>query len=370
MPTVSTAPLFAGSDQPARRSFEIHEVFLNGERVPVATRDVPITPFCMLVELARSDTDVRRKLLVVPPLSGHFPILLRDLIVGLIPWFRVCVADWINVRHVDIAHGTFGLEANIATVIKLVQHLGSDLTVVALCQAGVPALAAAATLAAARDGRVPSHLVLIAAPIDPLANPTRVVRLLRSRTLSWMHRAFTEPVPDQFVGRGRQVYPARLQLSALELYLTRRFLEGSELIGKILADDGSDPSRFPFLDLYTSIMDLDARFFLENTKSLYHDCALRAGTLEFEGERIDPRAISKANLMTIEGEWDDIAAPGQTSAAHDLCASLSAGSRRRIQVPGCGHFSLFYGRRWRHEVLPKVLRFSGLSTRADGAVVR
>lgn len=360
MPTVSASPLFSGSDQPARRGFDNKEVVLDGQRVPVATRDVPITPFCMLVECARTDIDVRRKILVVPPLSGHFPILLRDLIVDLIPWFRVYVADWVNVRHIDIAHGTFGLEANIATVLRMMQHVGSGLTVIALCQAGIPALAAAAALAAACDARAPAHLVLMAAPIDPLANPTRVVQLLRSRSLSWMDRSLTEPVSDEFAGRGRLVYPARLQLSALQTYLTRRLLEGSELIGKILADDGSDPRRFPFLDLYTSIMDLDAPFFLENTKSLYHDCELRAGTLQFEGNRIALGAINKTKLMTIEGEWDDIAAPGQTSAAHELCASLSTSSRRRILVPRCGHFSLFHGERWRREVLPEVLRFSGL----------
>ena len=159
------------------------------------------------------------------------------------------------------------------------QHLPPGLTVVALCQGAVPALAAAAVLAASHDARAPKDLVLIAAPIDPLANPTRVVRLLRSHSLSWMEEALTEPVPNEFAGRGRHVYPARLQLFALQKYLARRFAECSELFRKVFADDGSDPDRFPFLDAYMSIMDLDARFFLDNTRSLYQDCDLRVGAL-------------------------------------------------------------------------------------------
>ena len=184
IPTVFAAPLFAGSDQPARRGFGIVDVFVECVRVPVVTRDVLATPFYALVEFARADINARRNLLVVSPLSGHFPILLRDLVIGLIPWFRVHVTDWINVRHVDIADGTFGLEQNIAGVLRMEQHLGTDLVVIALCQAGLPALAAAAALSAARVARAPAHLVLMAAPIDPLANPTRVVGLLRARSLA------------------------------------------------------------------------------------------------------------------------------------------------------------------------------------------
>lgn len=359
MQTGSKDSLFAGSSQPARRGFSILDVVIEGNRVPVTTCDVFVAPFCVLVGFARTDIDVRRNLLVVAPLSGQFPILLRDLVVSLVPWFRVYVTDWINARHVSIGEGPFGLDGNVATVLRTMQHLGHGLTVLAICQAGVPALAATAILAAAHDARAPKDLILMAAPIDPLANPTRVVRLLRSQSLTWMERALTEAVPGEFVGRGRRVYPARLQLSALSIYLMRRFTEGSELLGKLLWDDGADPLGFPFVDGYTSIMDLDARFFLENTKSLYHDCELRAGTFRFEGLAVEPGAIQQTRLMTIEGEWDDIAAPGQTSAAHDLCTSLQVQGRRRLVVPRCGHFSLFHGERWRREVLPEVLAFSG-----------
>jgi poly(3-hydroxybutyrate) depolymerase len=112
-------------------------------------------------------------------------------------------------------------------------------------------------------------------------------------------------------------------------------------------------------------MDLDARYFLENIRVLYHDCALATGSLTFSDRIIEPHAIQRTRLMTIEGEWDDIAAPGQTSAAHRLCTSLPNLSRRHVVVPGCGHFSLFHGQTWRSQVLQEILAFAGVDRIAD-----
>ena len=52
--------------------------------------------------------------------------------------------------------------------------------------------------------------------------------------------------------------------------------------------------------------------------------------------------------MTVEGEDDDVAAPGQTRRAHDLCPLVPADARRQLVVPACGHFSLFPWRRLAH----------------------
>ena len=134
-------------------------------------------------------------------------------------------------------------------------------------------------------------------------------------------------------------------------------MEGGELAHKLWADDGSDPIMFPFLDLYTSIMDLDAAFFRENIRRIYHEDGLARGPFFVNGELVDLSVICRTALLTIEGEFDDIAAPGQTSAAHELCATIDSGFRRKLVVPGAGHFSLFYGKVWRQHVLPVVREF-------------
>jgi poly(3-hydroxybutyrate) depolymerase len=319
-------------------------------------------PFCALLEFARSDLDrseidARPDLFVVAPLSGHFAVLLRDLVVGLVPFFRVYVTDWINVRHIPLREGSLGLDGNISYVTEMTRCLRPRPIVIGLCQGGVPALASAALLAARHDAQTPSALILMGAPVNPLANPTRVVRLIRERSLSWFEANVISTVEENYLGRGRRVYPAYLQLAALWTYLSRRVNEGGELAAKLLYDDGSDPWQFPFMDLFTSIMDLDARFFLENAKNVFHDCCLASGTLHCHGERVDPRALRNTALFTIEGEKDDIAAPGQTSAAHDVCESVPPHLRRRLIIPDSGHFSLFHGQTYRSAVLPAICEF-------------
>ncbi len=61
--------------------------------------------------------------------------------------------------------------------------------------------------------------------------------------------------------------------------------------------------------------------------------------------------------MTVEGAEDDIAAPGQTRAAHALCTSIPSRRREQVLVDACGHFSLFHGRICRTKVVPEILGF-------------
>ena len=120
-------------------------------RVPVRTRDVATTPFCALVEFARMDRDATADALVVAPLSGHYPILMRDVVLDLIPSFRVYVTDWIKARYVSVQYGPFGLEANVSSVVEAIRGLRPGSIVVAVCQGGAAALAATAVLGAVND---------------------------------------------------------------------------------------------------------------------------------------------------------------------------------------------------------------------------
>lgn len=121
------------------------------------------------------------------------------------------------------------------------------------------------------------------------------------------------------------------------------------------ADDGTDPARFPFPDLYTSVMDLDARHYAENLDRVFLRPRIPAGQMRLHGRPVDPAAIRRTSLLTVEGALDDIAAPGQTSAAHALCPGIPDARRQALVVPECGHFGLFHGTPWRDRVLP-VLR--------------
>ena len=100
--------LFAGGNQPARRDFGISAIVLEDTVIPICAEDSAATPFCSLIEFSRADIPAPPSLLIVAPLSGHFPVILRDLVLGLLPSFRVYVTDWLNVRHVPAEHGSFG----------------------------------------------------------------------------------------------------------------------------------------------------------------------------------------------------------------------------------------------------------------------
>jgi poly(3-hydroxybutyrate) depolymerase len=356
-PAVPRPRLYAGADQPARLSLEIERIAHEGECIPVLSKDILQKPFCAIVRYARSDGEHLPKALVVAPLSGHFPILLRDIVIGLLPTFQVFITDWVNARHVPLERGPFDLEANISYIIDMMERLGPELNVLALCQAAVPVLVAAAYLAQKSQHAAPRTLVLIAAPVDPAANPTRVVRLIRSRSLSWYRRNVIREVTAPYRGRDRLVYPGSVQLMGLWTYLARHMCEGGELLGKMLHDDGEDSLRFPFLDLYSALMDLPAEVFLDIMQHIYQERSAWKGALTAHNQQVDFAAIQSTALMTVEGEHDDIAAPGQTRRAHDLCPSVPNDARRQLLVTGSGHFSLFHGDTWRNSVLTEVQAF-------------
>jgi poly(3-hydroxybutyrate) depolymerase len=297
------------------------------------------------------------KILVVAPLSGHFPILLRDLVIGLLPAFQVFITDWVNARHVALEQGPFDLQTNISYVIEMMERLGNGLNVIALCQGALPALLATAYLAEKSQESAPRTLVLVAAPVDPAENPTRVARLITARSLSWYERNVIARVPHPCGGSGRLVYPGSVQLLGLQSYLVRHLYQGGELLRKTLQDDGEDPLRFPFLDLYSTLMDLPAELFLDIVRHIYQERSVWKCELLARGQQVDFTAVRSTALMTVEGEDDDVAAPGQTRRAHDLCPLVPAGSRCQLVVPACGHFSLFHGGVWRTRVLPEVRAF-------------
>ena len=104
-------------------------------------------------------------------------------------------------------------------------------------------------------------------------------------------------------------------------------------------------------------MDLPAELFLDIVRYIYQERSVWKGKLTAHGRQVDFAAIRSTPLMTVEGEDDDIAAPGQTRRAHDLCPSVPPDARRHLLVPDCGHFSLFHGDRLRMHVLPELRAF-------------
>jgi poly(3-hydroxybutyrate) depolymerase len=294
-------------------------------------------------------------LLVVAPLAGAYPVLLRDLVLALLCEVdEVAVTDWPDSRYVPKRVGAFELSDNIEHVEAMIRRLGPPLHVVAICQGVVPALAATALLAAAGDDAVPLSLTLIGGPVDPMANQSHVVRLLRERSLAWFERNVIERVADAYPGHGRRIYPRNHQLETLWSYALRHMIERRELFWKTLFDDGEDPVHFPFASLCWGLMDIPAELLLGMVRDVFHRGCLATGDLRAGNRRVDLRALERTALGTIEGAEDDISAPGQTSAAHALCPAVPKRLRRKLVVAESGHFSLFHGTQARNVVVPAI----------------
>lgn len=83
--------------------------------------------------------------------------------------------------------------------------------------------------------------------------------------------------------------------------------------------------------------------------------------MRVRGERVDTAAIRRTALMTVEGELDDICAPGQTIMAQVICSGIPADRRAQHLQPGVGHYGIFNGRRWRNDILPRISGFIAAS---------
>jgi len=346
-----------------RPAFGIDFTTVDGVAVPVTEEAVAVRPFCTLLHFKRAverPTELTEpKLLIVAPMSGHFATLLRGTIATALADHDVYVTDWQNARNVPLSEGPFGLDDFVDEIIGFIRRLGPDLHVMAVCQPSVPVLAAVSLMAAANDPAQPKSMILMGGPIDPAANPTEVNRFAESHSLGWFESTVITPVPERFPGACRLVYPGFLQLVGfLSMNLDRHVSAHWDMFRHLVKGEGeSAAATAAFYDEYTSVMDLPAEFYLETMERVFHRHDLMHGSFEVHGQLVDPGAIEKTALMTVEGERDDICAPGQTVAAHALCRNLAPSKQFQHLQPRVGHYGVFHGRRWQTETYPKVCDF-------------
>jgi poly(3-hydroxybutyrate) depolymerase len=125
----------------------------------------------------------------------------------------------------------------------------------------------------------------------------------------------------------------------------------------VVGDGESAAGHRRFYDEYLSVMDLSADFYLDTIRHVFQEHSLPVGAFTHRDEKVEPAAIRKTALMTIEGELDDISGLGQTRAAHDLCRNIPAAKRRHLEQAGVGHYGIFNGRKWRQFIYPAWAEF-------------
>ena len=355
--------VFASAQVTHRRpDFGISSVMLDesaGEReVLVHEEPVHATPFCTLLRFRKEGAEAlaQPRVLLVAPMSGHFATLLRDTVRTMLPDHDVYLTDWHNARDVPLSAGPFGLEQYTRVLIDFLDVIGAGAHMLAVCQPCVSALAAAAIMAEDRHPAAPRSLTLMAGPVDTRISPTAVNRLATSKPYEWFERNLISAVPSRHPGRGRQVYPGFLQLAAFMSMNLERHMEAFRSLYRDLASGEQEKAALTlaFYAEYFAVLDLPAEFYLETIRDVFQHPALACGTLRFEGRAVRPEAIRRTALLTVEGERDDICAPGQTMAAHDLCTGIPGFMKSHHMQAGVGHYGVFSGRRWARQTYPIV----------------
>lgn len=335
----------------------------NIDSVRVGNRDVPVTeqvaldlPFGKLLHFAKDVDTPQPRILIVAPLSGHFSTLLAGTVRTMLVDHDVYLTDWANARDVPLDAGTFGVDDYLDYLIKFFDVIGPRSHVLAVCQPCVQTLAAVAVMSQANHPATPISMTLMAGPIDPRESPTEVNELAVAKSLSWFENSVIHAVPRRYAGGGRRVYPGFIQLVAfMAMNMPRHTAAHRKLYHHLANGEEKEAAKIKdFYDEYFAVLDMTEEFYMETIDRVFQRAELAQGQFTYRGHKVDPGAIRKTALLTVEGGRDDICALGQTAAAHDLCNSLRPHLKRHHLQANVGHYGVFNGKRWEKEIYPVV----------------
>ncbi len=342
-----------------RPAYGIDRVRVGNRELAVSEEVAYATPFGSLLRFKKEDAPEQPKMLLVAPMSGHFATLLRGTVKTLLQDHDVYITDWHNPRDIPFDKGRFGLDDYTAHLIDFLGQLGPRPHMVAICQPSVSALAAAAIMCEDNHPSRPATLTLMAGPIDTRIQPTKVNEFAKSKPLKWFEDNLINYVPFQCKGAFRKVYPGFVQLTAfVSMNLERHVKQHMDLHNHLVKGETDKAETIKtFYDEYFAVMDLSAEFYIETVRDVFQDHLLPQGKLTFRGHPVNPAAIRRMGLMTVEGERDDICSIGQTLAAQELCTGVRAYRRVHHMQAGVGHYGVFSGKKWNNEIYPLLRDF-------------
>ena len=301
----------------------------------------------------------KRRVLLVAPMSGHYSTLLRSTVKSLLPDCEVYITDWHNARDIPVSEGKFDIEDYTKYLVEFMRALGHSTHVIAVCQPAPLALAATAWLAEHDPVARPRSLTLIGGPIDPDAAATDVTDFGRRVTMGQLEKLAIQRVGFKYAGTGRMVYPGLLQLAGFMSMNAERHSEAffNQIlnVSKGLGSDHDKHNRF--YDEYLAVMDMAAEFYLSTVERVFKDREIARNAFTIDGVPVDIGKITDVAVKIVEGEKDDISAPGQCLAALDLLTGLPDDKKASHLEPGAGHYGIFAGKSWRNNIRPLVLEF-------------
>jgi len=345
----------------AKPDWGIRSVVGDDGRDHIITVETLVTkPFGSLIHFkAAGRAPKPRRVFLVAPMSGHYATLLRSTVASLLPDCEVYVTDWHNARDIPVSEGKFDIEDYTLYLVEFMKFLGPDINVIAVCQPAPLTLAATAYLAEQEPEAQPRTLTLIGGPIDPDAAATDVTDFGRRVTMGQLEQSMIQRVGFKYRGAGRLVYPGLLQLQSFISMNAER--HGQAFTDQILraskGEAGDHDQHNRFYDEYLAVMDMTAEFYLTTVERVFKRRVIARNVFTVGDKQVDIGKITQVAVKTVEGEKDDISAPGQCLAALALCTGLPDSKKANHLEPGAGHYGIFAGKSWRDNIRPLVLKF-------------
>ncbi len=302
-------------------------------------------------------------LLIVAPMSGHYPTLLRDTVKGLLHTHDVFITEWINARDVPLFYGDFSLDDYVTYLIEFLEKLhkmGRKVHLMSVCQPTVPSLVAQSVMCQQKNPAQAQSIIMIGGPIDARKSPTAVTNFALEHDIHWFEKNLISFVPYPYMGTGRLVYPGFLQYFGFVAMNPNRHVDAYQQYFEDLTqgDDSSAAKHREFYDEYNAVMDLPSAYYLQTIKKVFQDFDLPLGNFKYGDFLVQPEKITNCALLSLEGELDDISGAGQTHAAQTLCSGIKKTHKVKKTIPGVGHYGVFSGSKFRSQIVPIISEFT------------
>ena len=282
--------------------------------------------------------------LLCPPLALHGAVI-ADLAAGhsLVAALRgagierLFMADW---RSASADMRFLGIDEYLADLNVLVDHVGSVVDLVGLCQGGWLSL-----VYAARFPAKVRKLVMAGAPIDVAAQQSGLSAIAEATP-----RVMFESLVNFGDGLviGRNVAP--FWGSETDANDIRESLQLLEPVGS------PEFTRLEtiFKNWNSWTIDVPGKYYLEIVEKLYKRNELASGSLVALGQKIDLSQV-RLPMYLLAGSADKVVAPEQLLAVERLVGT-QPDSLRHALAP-CGHLSLFMGKRTLEEYWPGIVHW-------------
>ncbi len=338
--------------------FNITEITRKRRSLGIAEKVVCPDTFGDLIHFSKDGGGNEPRVLIVPPMSGHFPSLVRGTVLALLNNNDVYVVNWKNPRDISIYKGDFGISEYIQYIMTFIRKVGRGVHVIAVCQPCPLVLSAVALMSEAGETELPGSMTLIAGPVDTRVSPTAPCEFAQRHSLNWFKDNLSY-VPLPFGGMGRLVLPGFRQVGGfmamnLETH-TRKHQEQFENL--VSGEGGLSEKHASFYRDFRAVSDLPSKFFLETIDAIFLRHLLPKGELRWYDQAVNLGAVTKVPTLVIEGANDDITGRGQTKAALDLLTGLDLSKVALHIASGVGHYGTFTGSRFNQSIAPCIEKF-------------